>query len=85
MNVKKTKTMIISKEPIGKSVIIKVNNEELEQVDTFKYLGTQIKDDLKTDKDIETRGNLAKSKFCSMYKVLTSKRPFNILNPSAVT
>ena len=74
MNVKKTKAMILSKEPTGKTVEIKVNNEVLEQVDIFKYLGTQIKDDLKTDKELETREKLAKSKFCSMHKVLTSKR-----------
>ena len=85
MNVKKTKVMIISKEPTGKAVEIKVNDETLEQVDTFKYLGTQIKDDLMTDKEVETRENLAKSKFCSIYKVLTSKRlkmstRLNILN-----
>ena len=74
MNVKKTKTMINSKEPKGKKVEIKVNGETLEQVDTFKYLGTQIKDDLKTDKEIETRENIAKSNFCSMNKILTTKR-----------
>ena len=67
MNVKKTKTMINSKEPKGKKVEIKVNGETLEQVDTFKYLGTQITDDLKTDKELETRENLARSKFCSMH------------------
>ena len=43
MNVKKTKAMILSKEPTGKTV--EVNDEVLEQVDIFKYLGTQIKDD----------------------------------------
>ena len=74
MNVKKTKAMINSKEPKGKKVEIKVNGETLEQVDSFKYLGTQITDDLKTDKELETRENLARSKFCSMHKVLTSKR-----------
>ena len=74
MNVKKTKAMILSKEPKGKKVEIKVNNETLEQVDTFKYLGTQIKDNLKTDKEIETRENIAKAKFCSMNKILTTKR-----------
>ena len=74
MNVKKTKAMALSKEPTGKTVEITVNNETLEQVDTFKYLGTQIKDDLKTDKEIEAREKLAKSKFCAMHKLLTSKR-----------
>ena len=74
MNVKKTKAMVLSKEPKGKKVEIQVNGEVLEQVDTFKYLGTQIKDDLKTDKELETRENLARSKFCSLHKILTSKR-----------
>ena len=53
---------------------IRVNNEILEQVDTFKYLGIQIKNDLRTDKELETRGNLAKSKLSSMHKILKSKR-----------
>ena len=74
MNVKKTEAMVLSKDPSGKTVEIKVNDEVLKQVDTFKYLGTQIKQDLKTEKEIETREKLAKSKFCSMHKVLTSKR-----------
>ena len=74
MNVKKTKTMVLSKDPKGKQVEIKVNGEILEQVDTFKYLGTQINDDLKTDKEIVTRENIARSKFSSMHKILTSKR-----------
>ena len=43
-------------------------------MDTFEYPGTQIKDDLRTDKELETRENLAKSKFSSMHKILTSKR-----------
>ena len=66
--------MVHSKEPGGKKVDIKVNGVILEQVDTFKYLGTQIKDDLKTDKELETRENIARSKFSSMHKILTSKR-----------
>ena len=85
MNVKKTKTMVLSKDPKGKQVEIKVNGEILEQVDTFKYLGTQINDDLKTDKEIVTRENIARSKFSSMHTILTSKRlkmstRLNILN-----
>ena len=75
MNVKKTKAMVLSKESNGKKVNIKVNNEILEQMDTFKYLGTQIKDVLRTDTELETRGNFAKSKFSSMHNVLTSKTP----------
>ena len=74
MNVKKTKTMLISKHPEGKKIAVKVDGVVLEQVNIFKYLGTLIKNDLKTEEEIECRTNLAKAKFCGMYKVLTSKR-----------
>ena len=74
MNVKKTKAMVHSKEPEGKKVEIIVDDETPEQVDTFKYLVTQITDDLKTDKELEKREILARLIFCSINKLLTSKR-----------
>ena len=74
MNVKKTKTMIISKKPEGKQLDIKVDNQSLGLVDKFKYLGTQISNDGKPDTEITNRINIAKSKFSSMSKLLTSKR-----------
>lgn len=64
MDVKKTKTMIISKEPAQKAISIKVNGTPLEQVDIFKYLVTLIQGDLRTEKGIQTRENLARAKFC---------------------
>ena len=43
MNAKKTKTMIISKQPDReKKVNIKIDGDSLEQVQQFKYLGTQV-------------------------------------------
>ena len=74
MNVKKTKTMIISRDPEGKKVDIKVDNETLQQVEKFIYLGTLILEEIKTDKEIERRKNIAKEKFSSMAKILKSKR-----------
>ena len=74
MNVNKTKTMIISKDPEGKKVDIKVDNETLQQVEKFIYLGTLIIKEMKTDKEIDRRKNIAKEKFSSMAKLLTSKR-----------
>ena len=60
MNVKKTKTMVISKNPEGKKIEIKVDTQTLEQVDKFKYLGTQITDDGKPDTEITNRISIAK-------------------------
>ena len=74
MNVKKTKTMIISRDPERKKVEIKVNNETLQQVDKFTYLGTQIREDAKTDKELDRRINIAKERFGSMSKLLTTNR-----------
>ena len=74
MNVKKTKTMIISKKPEGKQLDINFDNQSLELVDKFKYLGTQISNDGKPDTEITNRISIAKSKFSSMSKLLTSKR-----------
>ena len=52
MNVKKTKTMLTSRKPENKSFDIIVNNEVLQQVETFIYLGTEINQDAKSDKEI---------------------------------
>ena len=53
MNVKKTMTMVISKNPEGKQLEIKVGDQKLEQVKKFKYLGTQITEDGKTETEIK--------------------------------
>ena len=66
--------MIISRDCEGKKVEIKVDDEILQQVDKFTYLGTQIREDGKTDKEIERRINIAKERFGSMSKLLTTKR-----------
>ena len=50
MNVKKTKTMIISRKPEGKSVQIEVGDEILQQVHNYIYLGTEISEEIKSDK-----------------------------------
>ena len=54
-NVKKTKTMVLSRKPKDIKLEIKVNSETLKQVETFKYLGTQIKDDGRTDSETLNR------------------------------
>ena len=74
MNVKKTKTMITSRKPENKSLDIKVNNEILQQVMKFIYLGTEISEDGKSDKEIERRINIAKEKFSKISNLLTSKK-----------
>ena len=73
MNVKKTKTMVVSKESNIQANIM-VDNEALEQVDNFKYLGQNITPDGKNEKEIKTKIAIAKNRFNQMYKVLTSRQ-----------
>ena len=74
MNVKKTKTMVISRRPGEKKLEITVDGVILEMVDIFKYLGTLIKDNGKIESELEARTKLAKSQFSAMSKTFTSKR-----------
>ena len=74
MNVKKTKTMLISRKPENKKLVIKVDDETLQQVSKYIYLGTEISEEAKSDKEIEKRSNIAKEKFSKMASILTSRK-----------
>ena len=75
MNVKKTKTMVVSKQE-GDSIKadIKIENETLEQVNTFKYLGQTITPDGKNESEIKIKIATAKNPFQKMHRILTSKK-----------
>jgi len=62
MNVKKTKTLVISKSG-NTSCNITVDNTPVEQVAQYKYLGSLITEDGKCDTDIKTRIGMAKYTF----------------------
>ena len=72
MNVKKTKTMLISTNPMKKNV--KVSDTTLEQAKQFKYHDTQITEKPKREEEIKCKINLAKAKFGMMTKDLTSHK-----------
>ena len=74
MNVKKTKTMVTSRKPENKSLDILVNDEILQQVLNFLYLGTEINQEARSEKEIERRCNIAKEKFSKIAHLLTSKK-----------
>ena len=62
INVKKTKTMVISKTG-NVPCSIAVNDIALEQVSQYKYLGSWITEDGKCEMDIKTRIGMAKDEF----------------------
>ncbi|GFS10927.1 endonuclease-reverse transcriptase [Elysia marginata] len=67
MNVKKTKTMVITKFP-PKATSIKIKGESIEQVSSFKYLGQEVNDSNNQDDELKKRINLAKLKHASFLK-----------------
>jgi hypothetical protein len=52
-NPDKTKTIVIAKN--GKKHNIKIGKQQIEQVETFKYLGVQINQEGRIDEEINTR------------------------------
>jgi len=71
INVKKTKTMVISKAE-GKRVEIKIGQHKVEQVKQFKYLGAMVTEDGRCEQDIKCRIAMAKQAFVKRKKVLCS-------------
>ena len=73
MNVRKTKTMVMSR---GDDVQtdITADNEILEQLNLMKYLGQSMTPDGRSDKEIQIRIAIAKSRFEAMSKLFTSKQ-----------
>ena len=83
INVKKTKVMVMN----GTGRIkkgVKLNNVPLERVTRFKYLGSWITDDAKSDDDIRARVGMAKAAFWQnkelMRRNIRFKTKLKILN-----
>ena len=72
VNVKKTKTMVISKTG-NKKVDITIGQHRVEQVQQFKYLGALITEDGRCTKEIKCRIAMAKQAFTRRKKILCSK------------
>ena len=72
MNVKKTKTMVITKFP-PITTTIKINGEPVEQVKSFKYLGQEVNESSQLEDELKKRINLAKIKFVEMKVIFMSK------------
>ena len=73
VNIKKAKTMVISRDPEHPKVDIKVDGTILEQVETFKCLGQTITSDGRSDTAIRQRIEIARQTFLNMSDVLTSR------------
>ena len=72
INVKKTKSMVMSRD-IGRTMQIMVDGEQVEQVKQFKYLGTWLTEDCRSSVDVKCRIALAKVAFNSRKELFTSR------------
>jgi hypothetical protein len=74
INNKKTFTMTISKQQEPPACNITLCNQQLQQVDSFKYLGATITSDGRSIGEIKIRIAQAKTAFMDLRKILTSQR-----------
>ena len=72
INVKKTKTMVVSKKG-GVKINIKVDGKKIEQVVKFKYLGAILSEDGRCLEDVKVRIGMAKDAFNKRKELLTKR------------
>ncbi|GFO11985.1 RNA-directed DNA polymerase from mobile element jockey [Plakobranchus ocellatus] len=73
LNSKKTEVMVISRKQESPKCDIFINKVKLKQTEKFKYLGTIISNDGKTNREISARTAQAKINFQKMKTILTNK------------
>lgn len=76
MNAKKTKTMVISRTSPNPRVNIRIGDNDIDQVQSFTYLGHLITDDGKSEKEIYRRIAIAKGTFNKMSKAVLAKTKY---------
>ena len=74
MNIKKTKSMAITRKQEGLKINLSVDGENIDQVKSFVYLGQKITEDGKNEEEIKKRIEQARKTFNSMREVLTARR-----------
>ena len=70
INIKNTKTMVVSKKD-GETVSIMIDGQRVEQVKTFKYLGSVTAEDGRCMEDIKQRIGCTKDAFNKRKELLT--------------
>lgn len=71
INVEKTKCMVIGRE--HKNIDVKIKGHRVEQVESFKYLGCLLTEDMRCTKEIKVRIAMAKEAFSKHRQLLCSK------------
>lgn len=71
INIRKTKVMVISKNPGGTVVRINVNGQVLDQVSSFQYLGSTLAEDGRSTIEVNKRIAMAKNAFMKRKELLS--------------
>ena len=74
MNIKKTKTMVISQKVETPKVNITLDGQPVEQVERFVYLGQLLTENRKCDEEIRRRIKIARTAFIKMRNVMTNPK-----------
>jgi len=77
INIKKTKVMKVSKK-VGDEISILINGKKIDQVQSFKYLGSTMTEDGKCETEIKIRIALAKETFSKRKELLTKRFSKNV-------
>ena len=77
INVKKTKTMLVSRKE-GKSVQIKIDGQLVEQMRKFKYLGSIVSEDGRCLEEVKVRIGMAKDAFKKRHELMTRNMNISI-------
>ena len=73
LNINKCYSLVVTKKPQPPNCIVKIKGKDIQQKNSFEYLGSLITSDARSDKEILRRIGIAKAAFASMERVLTSR------------
>lgn len=73
INCSKTKSMVISKTTLKPQCRLKIEDERIEEVEHFKYLGSIITSDVRCKKEVKIRIAIAKHKFQEMHSIFVNR------------
>ena len=74
MNIKKTKTMVVSRKSEIPKVKIHLDGQEVEQVSKFVYLGELITENGKSEEEIRRRIEITRKSFSKMRTIMTNPK-----------
>ena len=74
INIRKTKTMVLSKNSPAPRFQLRCGEQRVEQVERFEYLGSIITEDVRCKEEINRRIMIAKAAFINMKNILTNRK-----------